>query len=156
MSERDELIQRLTLLGQIDSTQTALFQQKAAASFGLGITELKALDILTREGSQTAGQLTAALHLTSGAITGVIDRLEKHGLAHRGADSADRRRVVVTADFAKLAEGENPYQGIGAAFAELHGSYTTEQLEFLVRHLEASTEITKRELGNLGETSSAG
>ncbi|CAN5115307.1 MarR family transcriptional regulator [soil metagenome] len=149
MSERDDLIQRLMLLGQIDATQTALFQQRAAASYGLGITEMKALDILTREGPQTAGQLTAALHLTSGAITGVVDRLEKRGLAHRGVDADDRRKVIVTADLQQLASGENVYLGIGQAFADLHGSYSTAELEFLVRHLEASTEITKRETERL-------
>lgn len=149
MSERDDLIQRLMLLGQIDATQTALFQQRAAASYGLGITEMKALDILTREGPQTAGQLTAALHLTSGAITGVVDRLEKRGLAHRGVDADDRRKVIVTADLQQLASSENVYLGIGQAFADLHGSYSTAELEFLVRHLEASTEITKRETERL-------
>ena len=150
MPAKDELIARLALLGQIDSTQTALFQQRAAAANGVGITEMKALDILVREGVQTAGQLTAALHLTSGAITGVIDRLEKRHLARRTADPSDRRKVIVEADFATLASGPNPYQSIGDAFSALYAGYTVEQLEFLVQHLERSTEITKRETEKLG------
>jgi DNA-binding MarR family transcriptional regulator len=149
-SERDDLIQRLMLLGQIDSTQTALFQQKAAASYGLGITEMKALDILTREGPQTAGQLTAALHLTSGAITGVVDRLEKRGIAHRGVDPDDRRKVIVTADLQQLAAADNVYLSIGQAFADLHALYSNEELAFLAQHLETSIEITKRETERLG------
>src|SRR5262245_13646846 len=117
---RDELIARLMLLGELDATQTALFQQAAAATYGLGITEMKALSILTREGARTAGQLAAGLHLTSGAVTGVVDRLVRRGFARRTQDEHDRRRVVIEADLATLASGENVYRSIGEAFAALH------------------------------------
>lgn len=146
---RDELIAELGLLGEQSSTQTALFQQVAAASYGLGITEIKALSILLREGPRTAGQLATGLHLTSGAITGVVDRLVKHGFARRVRDERDRRKVVVEVDQAALARSENVYTAIGAAFADLHAGYTTEQLEFLVQYLKTSIEITKRETDRL-------
>jgi hypothetical protein len=48
-----------------------------------------------------------------------------------------------------MASGENVYQSIGDAFAKLHAGYSTEQLEFLARHLEASIEITKQETERL-------
>ena len=148
-ARRSELIARLMVLGELDATQTALFQQAAAATYGLGITEMKALSILTREGACTAGQLAAGLHLTSGAVTGVVDRLVRRGFARRTPDEHDRRRVVIEADLATLASGENVYRSIGDAFATLHAGYTTEQLEFLVRHVETSIEITKRETEKL-------
>lgn len=156
VSERYSLIERLTLLGQIDATQTALFQQQAAAALGLGITEMKALDILTREGPRTAGQLAAGLHLTSGAVTSLIDRLERRGFARRRADPADRRRVVVEADMDTLARGDNPYRDIGAAFAALYTGYSVSELEFLVRHYEASIEIAQRETARLAKGDHAG
>lgn len=146
---RDELIAALELLGEQSATQTALFQQVAAASYGLGITEMKALSILLREGPRTAGQLSTGLNVTSGAVTGVVDRLVKHGFARRVQDERDRRKVVVEVDQAALARGENVYAAIGAAFAELHAGYSTEQLEFLAQYLETSIEITKRETGRL-------
>jgi DNA-binding MarR family transcriptional regulator len=148
-SRRDELIAHLELLGELNATQTALFQQAAAATYGLGITEMKALSILMREGPRTAGQLSAGLNLTSGAVTGVVDRLVRRGFARRTQDERDRRKVVVEVDLAALASGENAYAGIGAAFADLHAGYTTEQLEFLARYLETSLEITKKETGRL-------
>lgn len=148
-ARRAELIDRLRLLGQISSTETAMFQQAAAASYGLGVSEMKALDLLTRLGPQTAGQLTLALRLTSGAVTGVIDRLERRGIVRRVADPGDRRRVVVEADLAVLRAGPNVYDGIGAAFAELHASYTTEQLEFLIEYLERSVALTRQEAARL-------
>ena len=57
---REKLIARLQLLGEQESTETAMFHQAAAASYGLGITDMKALQIVLREGPQTAGQLAIA------------------------------------------------------------------------------------------------
>jgi DNA-binding MarR family transcriptional regulator len=148
-ARRTALIDRLRLLGQISSTETAMFQQAAAAKYGLGVSEMKALDVLTRLGPQTAGQLSVALRITSGAITGVIDRLERRGIVHRIADPHDRRRVVVEADLAALGAGPNVYEGIGGAFDDLHGSYSTAQLEFLVDYLERSVALTREAAAQL-------
>ncbi len=148
-ARRRELVDRLTLLGEVNATQTALFQQAAAATYGLGISEMKALSILLREGPQSAGQLALALHVTSGAVTGVVDRLVRRGFAHRAPDGHDRRKVVIEAVPLTLAPEENAYHSIGEAFAALHAGYTTEQLDFLARHLETSIEITKRETEKL-------
>lgn len=149
---REALVSRLMLLGQMDATQTALFQQRVAAHYGLGITEMKALDILVREGPRTAGQLAAALNLTSGAITGVVDRLQRRGMARRSSDPEDRRRVVVEVDHERLAAEENAYAPIGAAFAELYAGYSVKELQFLVRHLEKSVEITRGETKRITES----
>ena len=148
--KRAELLARLTDLGAQSATMTALFQHRAASSYGVGVTDMKALDILMREGGKTAGQLAQALGVTSGAVTGVIDRLEKHGMAVRESDASDRRRVLVTANLETIAAGPNVYQSIGEAFARLHGSFSTEQLEFLAAYLQDSIDITKEQIERLG------
>ena len=145
MSEREELMRELRLLSELDSTQTALFQQSAAAHYGLGVTDMKALSILLRDGPQSAGQLMSALHLTSGAVTGVIDRLVAASVARRESDPADGRKVIVTVDLAGLAARENVYLPIGDAFDELYAEYTVEQLRFLAAHLLRSVEITREQ-----------
>jgi hypothetical protein len=104
--------------------------------------------VLLAEGPQSAGSLGAALGLTSGAVTGLVDRLVAHQMATRSADPADRRRSIISADPSVL-EGDNVYLAIGAAFTALHAGYTTEELEFLVRYLSASIEITRRETAAL-------
>lgn len=149
-SARDELIARLTDLGAQSASLTGLFQQRAAASYGLGVSDMKALDVLMRNGPQTAGQLGAALNLTSGAVTGIADRLIKRGFAQREADAADRRRVLISADFAALQSGPNVYQSIGEAFQRLHESLTTEQLAFLARYQEESIALTQQAVDALG------
>ncbi|MEN2736533.1 MarR family transcriptional regulator [Microbacterium sp. X-17] len=147
---RAELIARLTDLGAQSASLTGLFQQRAAASYGLGVSDMKALDVLMRNGPQTAGQLGAALNLTSGAVTGIADRLIKRGLARRESDAADRRRVLISADFAALQSGQNVYQSIGEAFRRLHESLTTEQLAFLARYQEESIALTQQAVDALG------
>lgn len=147
--EREDLLARLALLSEADATGTAQFQLAAASAYGLGITEMRALSILVREGAQSAGALVSALHVTSGAVTGIVDRLIAKGLARREPDPDDRRRIVVTADSDGLSAGENVYLGIGAAFERLYSGYTDGELEFLARHLEASIAITAQESGRL-------
>lgn len=151
MTERDDLLDRLRLLGEVDSTQTALFQQAAAHRYGLGVTDMKALSVLLREGPQTAGALVTRLAITSGAVTGVIDRLVRAGVARREPDAADRRKVIVAVDLAGLARRENVYLPIGRAFEELYSSYSVEELRFLAGHLERSIEITRAETQALAD-----
>lgn len=147
--DRRELTEQLRLLSEVDATQTALFQQAAAAHYGLTVTDMKALSILLRDGPQTAGALGVALNLTSGAVTGVVNRLEQDGLVHRGQDDGDKRKVVVSVDESALAERENVYLGIGTAFERLYADYSSEELRFLARHLAASIDITRAETAAL-------
>jgi DNA-binding MarR family transcriptional regulator len=69
--------------------------QAVAEKVGLSQTDLLAMDLISRNGHVTAGQIAGHLHLTTGAITGLIDRLERSGFAKRQHDAKDRRRVVV-------------------------------------------------------------
>lgn len=147
--DRDEITARLALLSEADATGTAVFQQAAAAAYGLGITEMRALSILLREGPQSAGALMNGLHVTSGAVTGIVDRLIARGFALRAPDPDDRRKIVVSVNLDALASGENVYDGIGNAFAELYGGYTENELDFLARHLEASIAITAQQTARL-------
>ncbi|MFI5278701.1 MAG: hypothetical protein ACHQ1E_15610, partial [Ktedonobacterales bacterium] len=71
-ARRAALEQQLSTLGEVFSTETALFHQAAAATYGLGITDMKTLSALLQEGPMTAGQLATRLSLTTGAVTSVI------------------------------------------------------------------------------------
>ena len=146
---RTELFAQLQMLGEISSSETALFHQAAAAKYGLGITDMKALGALMQEGPMTAGQIAKRLSLTSGAVTSLIDRLERRNFVQRAPDPTDRRKVVVIPNLETLASGENVYISMGEAFNRLYETYSTEQLEFLVRYLKASIELNKQEIAKL-------
>ena len=77
------------------SPRTVFFHQAVAKYLGLNITDHKCLDIVLGQGRATAGQLAELTGLTTGAITNVINRLEKAGFVRRAKDPNDRRIVYV-------------------------------------------------------------
>jgi len=151
LEQRARLRAQMQFLGQMASTETALFHQTAAAKLGLGVTDMKTVSTLLQEGSMTPGQIAKRLSLTTGAITNVIDRLESVDLVKRGPDSNDRRKVIIELNREKLESGENIYESMGQAFDSLLQSYSTQELEFLVRFYQASIEITRREIAKLAD-----
>ena len=63
--------------------QVVLFNHAANARLGLGASDSQFLTLLRTRGPMTPGQLAEATRLTSGTVTGVIDRLEKAKLVRR-------------------------------------------------------------------------
>ncbi|MFD6182826.1 MarR family winged helix-turn-helix transcriptional regulator [Streptomyces goshikiensis] len=99
-------------------------QQEVARLLGLNVTDLTCLGHVLGAGDTplAAGDLAGLTNLTTGAVTGVLDRLERTGYAHRQPDPADRRRVRVVADpaaAARLVAVYEPFHArLGAVFAE--------------------------------------
>lgn len=73
----------------------AEIRQAVAERLGIGSADLECLDFIALRGPLAAGALAEAVGLTSGAITGVIDRLERAWLARRERSRVDRRKVIV-------------------------------------------------------------
>jgi DNA-binding MarR family transcriptional regulator len=94
--KRNELIAALNQAMRDASGQGVLFSQMVAGRVGIHSTDLECIDYIIR-GPVTAGELARATGLTTGAITGVIDRLESAGFARRERDEADGRKVLVRA-----------------------------------------------------------
>ena len=93
--EHKEIIQAIVEKFKEMSTETIMFHQAVADVLGLHITVHKCLDLLHRFGAMPAGRLGELTGLTTGAVTGIIDRLEKAGYARRTNDPKDRRRTIV-------------------------------------------------------------
>jgi DNA-binding MarR family transcriptional regulator len=146
---RKDLMNQMQFLGQMASTETALFHQAAAAKLGLGITDMKTVSLLLQEGPMTAGQLAQRLNLTTGAVSNVIDRLEQRNIAKRTPDAKDRRKVIVSVNQKNLAATDNVYRSMGEAFEKLLEAYSTEELAFLVQFHKESIELTKLEIAKL-------
>src|SRR6185369_16036553 len=93
---RAALMQELEHAARRSSAQGVVFSQAVANSVGISSSDLECLDFLNLEGRVTAGRLAEVTGLTTGAITGVVDRLEKAGLVRRERDADDRRKVFIT------------------------------------------------------------
>jgi DNA-binding MarR family transcriptional regulator len=94
-ARRTELLAALDREGRRTGSVASLHARAIADRTGVHATDFQALDVLDWTGPITAGELAKRVGLTSGAITGVIDRLERDGWVRRGSDPADRRRVIV-------------------------------------------------------------
>jgi DNA-binding MarR family transcriptional regulator len=71
----------------------------------LTASEINALGNLADRAGRTVSQLGAAMGARPTTLTGVLDRLERHGLINRAAQPGDRRAVLIelTADGAHVA-----------------------------------------------------
>jgi DNA-binding MarR family transcriptional regulator len=124
------------------------FDQAIADRVGMNRTDMRCLDLIDQAGGMTAGELARAAGLTTGAVTAVIDRLEKAGMARRVPDPADRRRVRLEVT-PKLWEMTGPLMMpfIDESQAILD-DYSTEELErftaFLRRVIEVQAKHTER------------
>src|SRR5215471_12591210 len=92
---RAALLQELEAAMRKSSAQGTLFAQAVAEHAGISNSDMDCMDFLNMEGRMTAGRLAELTGLTTGAITGVIDRLEKAGLVRRERDESDRRKVFI-------------------------------------------------------------
>jgi DNA-binding MarR family transcriptional regulator len=82
---------------------------EATEDVGVNPTDLGALCLLLLHGPAPAGRLAELTGLTTGAITGVVDRLEKGGFVRRQADPADRRKVIVVPDAGRVERDLFPH-----------------------------------------------
>jgi DNA-binding MarR family transcriptional regulator len=94
-SSRDEALGRLSQEVRAWQVEQEMFDAALAELAGLNRTDWRCLDLLTTRGPMTAGQLSTAAHLTTGAVTAVVDHLEAAGYVRRVGDPNDRRRVIV-------------------------------------------------------------
>jgi len=115
--------------------QVVLFNHAANASLGLGASDSQFLTLLQMRGSMTPGQLAAATGLTSGTVTGVIDRLEKAKLVRRERDSNDRRKVLVVPMGDAVDRLAPVYAGKGAMLQRILGRRTAHELEVITGFL---------------------
>jgi DNA-binding MarR family transcriptional regulator len=142
----DRLVDAFRHTGTLDRA----FDHRAARRLGLNLTDLDCVSAIQRRGALTAGELAAEAGLTTGAITGVIDRLERAGYTVRERDATDRRRVTVSVTPAFLAAAADVWGPVKQDWDRtLAGRFTGEQLDVIVAFLDAASAITERHIERL-------
>ncbi|MFI7639680.1 MarR family winged helix-turn-helix transcriptional regulator [Nonomuraea sp. NPDC049400] len=130
----DQIVQAMTDLAGALGRLNDLVAQRV----GVGPTDLLCLHALNREGPSTAGALSARLGRTTGAITQMIDRLQKAGYVKRRPHPEDRRSVMVEAVPEALGKVAALYAGLDASSRQLMSEFTAEQLAAIHAFLVAS------------------
>jgi DNA-binding MarR family transcriptional regulator len=132
---RKELMAALNVALRNVSGQSVLHSQALAERARVNSTDLECLDLILLKGPVTAGALAEATGLTTGAITGVIDRLERAGYAARERDGEDRRKVMVRALPAVEKELVPLTKPMERAAAAMLAQYSDEELAFILEFL---------------------
>jgi DNA-binding MarR family transcriptional regulator len=141
--KREEIIQAISEKFREMSTETIMFHQAVADVLGLHITDHKCLDLIYRFGAMPAGRLTELTGLTTGAVTGIIDRLEEAGYVRRTNDPKDRRRTIVEPTRNRKLDRkiELIFMPLHERMHKLLSSYSDSELAFL---LDATTEFIEQ------------
>jgi DNA-binding MarR family transcriptional regulator len=115
------------------SAQGVMFGQSVANRVGLSNSDMECLDFVILEGRVTAGRLAEVTGLTTGAITGVVDRLEKAGLVRRERDDNDRRKVFIAPVPENTAKIGKFYEHLQRAMLKVWDTYSDAELRLLLR-----------------------
>src|SRR3954447_7081503 len=129
---RAALMQELENALRRSSAQGVIFGQTVANTVGISGSDLECLDFLNLEGRVTAGRLAEVTGLTTGAITGVVDRLEKAGLVRRERDPADRRKVFIATVPENIAKVGRFYEHMQRGMVKLWESHSDAELRLLL------------------------
>jgi len=123
--------------------------EAVALQFGLNRTDLRCVGILYRRGRVTAGELAEESGLTPGAITTVLDRLERGGYANRVPDPGDRRRVLVVSTVATREIGARIQGEVELATRQLLEGREAAELTVIRDYLRGTRSVFERQIASL-------
>jgi DNA-binding MarR family transcriptional regulator len=93
--QRKRALEELTGALRSFLSASEAFDEALGTVLGLNPTDVRCVDLLDQYGTMTAGALAEVAGLSTGAVTFVLDRLERAGFVRRVRDLEDRRRVMV-------------------------------------------------------------
>src|SRR5262245_46964454 len=126
---KSELQEKLMLALRRSSAAGVLHGQTIARRAGINSTDMECLDLILMSGPSTAGEIGRRTGLSSGAVTGLIDRLEKQGLVERASDPDDRRKVLVRARADRIGSIAAAFAPLGKRIEALLASYSRDELK---------------------------
>jgi DNA-binding MarR family transcriptional regulator len=135
---RAALLQELENAMRKASSQGAMFAKTVADRAGISSADMDCIDFVNLEGRMTAGKLAELTGLTTGAITGVVDRLEKAGFVRRERDEMDRRKVFIVPVEERMMEIGRFFEFLKRAMDKLCEGYTDAELKVLLRYAAES------------------
>ena len=133
------------------STVGVMLHQTVADHLGLHITDHKCMGMLCQFGALSAGKLAELTSLTTGAITGVLNRLERHGYARRVRNPKDKRNINVEAvNAAAFNQRMQALLGpLGKKMRRLSSRYTVEEMALIDNFIKDAVAISRDEAKRL-------
>jgi DNA-binding MarR family transcriptional regulator len=137
--------EEIVRLLRIEVGEVLAFAAAMARRMGLGLSEMAALEHLQHaHGGLTPTELGRRLSLSSGAVTPLVDRLERTGHVERRPNPAARRSSVVLPVPEGLEEAGRHFVPVAADLLEKTAELTDEEREAVGKYLEAATDVFRR------------
>lgn len=138
----NDLITRIRRLSQQYAYISIQMHEAVARKAGLAGTDHKYLGFIMEKGQMTAGELAALTGLTTGAVTGLIDRFEKKELVKRQFAADDRRKIIIVPNTEKIMALIAPlYKEFRSMSEELIASFSNEESKIIEAYFLKAIEI---------------
>src|SRR5262245_52730153 len=125
------------------------YDDALADHLGMNVTDLRCLEHAVAEPGVSAGRLAELSGLTTGAVTGVLDRLERAGYVERRPDPADRRSVTVHPVEARAADLRKAREAVDRQLGRLLADQSPEQRAAILAFLGAANAVVADEAARL-------
>jgi len=134
-------------MGRELSNAVVFFHEAVAAHLGMNIAEWKCLGLLGQHGPSTASRLAELSGFTTGAITGIVDRLERAGHVRRQPNPTDRRSVIVEPlHLEDLQQRIGPiFQSLSKSMTAVASRYSPAELTAIAAFFTETTEVLRAE-----------
>ncbi|ASK30660.1 MarR family transcriptional regulator [Chryseobacterium sp. T16E-39] len=140
--EITEDVIKLRKLSQQFAYTSIQMHESIGRKIGLTGTDHKYLGFLIQKGPMTAGELAVITGLTTGAVTGLIDRFEGKKLVSRQPDKNDRRKIIIVPDNVRISKLIIPqYQDFQDNTDQLFATFSNEELKTLEKYFRNAMEI---------------
>ncbi|QMU29871.1 MarR family winged helix-turn-helix transcriptional regulator [Adhaeribacter radiodurans] len=144
------LITRIRKLSQLYAYTSIQMHETVARQAGLSGTDHKYLGFLIEKGQMTAGELSNLSGLTTGAVTGLIDRFEKKNLVKRCFAEDDRRKVIIQPNTNNIMALLEPlYKEYRSKSENLTASFSNEEIKIIESYFSKAIEIMQESTHHL-------
>lgn len=147
----DEIILKQFRNASRQYSDTSVFMHETIArNADLSGADHKYLGLILQHESITAGEISKITGLTSSAVTGLVDRLEKKGLLERQFTKADRRKVIIVPDVEKCMKLLSPFfDRLQQKTTALISTFSMEEIQTIERYFVEATAIMKETISYL-------
>lgn len=146
---RAEIHESLSMAMREMSSLSILISQVIAEKAGMNSTDMESGDLLNIYGPMTAGKLAELTGLTTGAVTGLIDRLEKANFAKRVPDPNDRRKVLVQPVPDRIPELMQYFEPLKDGVEAVLSQYPIEDLVKFLELCQKLISVSRTSLGKI-------
>jgi DNA-binding MarR family transcriptional regulator len=148
----DESVKNVRRLTQHYAYTSLQMHEAVARNAGIPGTDHKYLGFLMQKGRMTAGELATLTGLTTGAVTGLIDRMEKKKLVKRQFADDDRRKVFIEPNTENIMALLEPlYREFRSNTEKLIASFSHKELKVLENYFSKAIELMNETTNKLNK-----